>query len=60
MNEKIILDVYWPVIEEAIKVQSYYNGHGDGVKKICPDVTGQMIIALIKARKACPVKREEV
>ena len=55
---KRILDTYWPVIEKAIEVQAHYNGRGDGVVKICPDVTGEMITELIKARKALPLKRE--
>ena len=55
---KAILDTYWPVIEKAIEVQGYYNGNKDGVQKICSDITGEMINALIKARKACPIKRE--
>lgn len=55
MNEADILNIYWPVIEAAIKVQEHYTK-----PIICPDVTGKMIEALIKARKACPVKREEI
>lgn len=57
-SSRQILDIYWPVIEKAIEVQAHYNGKDDGVPKICPDVTGEMIEELIKARKACPVKRE--
>lgn len=59
-DHKFILDTYWPVIEKAIEVQAYYNGRKDGVVKICPNITGEMIEELIKARKACPVKREVV
>ena len=57
-SDRLILDTYWPVIEKAIEVQAYYNGRKDGVKKICPDVTAEMIIALIEARKKLPIKRE--
>lgn len=57
---KLILDTYWPVIEKAIEVQAYYNGRKDGVVKICPNITGEMIEELIKARKALPLKREVV
>ena len=55
---KAILDTYWPVIEKAIEVQAHYNGRNGSEPKICPDVTGEMITELIKARKACPIKRE--
>jgi hypothetical protein len=54
MSEDDILNIYWPVIEEAINVQEYYK------TRICPDVTGKMLEELTKARKACPVKREEI
>lgn len=60
LDYKEILDAYWPVIEKAIEVQAHYNGVDDGVVKVCPDVTGQMIQELIKARKAFPLKREFV
>lgn len=55
---KEILDTYWPVIEKAIEVQGHYNSKKDGVTRVCPDITGAMIAELIKARKACPIKRE--
>jgi len=59
-----ILNTYWPVIEKAIEVQAFYNGTKDGAKigtaKICPDVVGGMIEELVKARLACPVKREVI
>jgi len=56
-----ILNTYWPVIEKAIEVQAYYNGRAIGQDaKIAPNVTGELIEALVKARVACPVKREEV
>jgi len=59
-----ILNTYWPVIEKAIEVQAFYNGTKDGVKigtaKICPDVTGELIEELVKARLKCPVKREVI
>ena len=59
-----ILNVYWPVIEKAIEVQAYYNGTKGGANigtaKICPDVTGEMIEALVKARIQCPIKREVI
>lgn len=58
MNESDILNTYWPVIEKAISVQAWYGGKTDGVQKICADVVGELIEELIKARKACPVKRE--
>ena len=45
---KRILDTYWPVIEKAIEVQAYYNGRGDGVVKVCPNITSEMINELIK------------
>jgi len=57
-SDRLILDTYWPVIEKAIEVQAYYNGRKDGVVKICPNITGEMIEELIKARKALPLKRE--
>ena len=53
-----ILDVYWPVIEEARKVRDYYGGVDDGVLKICPDVTGEMITAINKAEKQMNVRRQ--
>ena len=59
-SDRLILDTYWPVIEKAIEVQAYYNGRKDGVIKICPNITGEMIEELIKARKALPLKREVV
>ena len=59
-SDRLILDTYWPVIEKAIEVQAYYNGRKDGVVKICPNITGEMIEELIKARKALPLKREVV
>ena len=57
-SDRLILDTYWPVIEKAIEVQAYYNGRKDGVVKICPNITGEMIEELIKARKALPLNRE--
>jgi hypothetical protein len=60
LSKENILDTYWPVIEAAVEVQAYYNGRKDGVVKICPDVTCEMITRLIAARKACPVQREVV
>ena len=59
-SDRLILDTYWPVIEKAIEVQAYYNGRKDGVVKVCPNITGEMIEELIKARKALPLKREVV
>ena len=59
-SDRLILDTYWPVIEKAIEVQAYYNGRKDGVVKICPNITGEMIEELIKARKALPLKREVI
>ena len=59
-SDRLILDTYWPVIEKAIEVQAYYSGRKDGVVKICPNITGEMIEELIKARKALPLKREVV
>ena len=55
---KHILDAYWPVIEKAVHVQDYYAGRVDGTPRICSDAVGELIMALIEARKACPVKRE--
>lgn len=59
-----ILNIYWPVIEKAIKVQEHYNGTKDGAKVgkalICPDATGEMIEALVKARIEFPIKREVI
>jgi len=57
-SDRLILDTYWPVIEKAIEVQAHYNGKKDGIPKICPDVTGEMITELIKARTKLPLKRE--
>jgi len=57
MNYEAILNAYWPVIEQAIEVQKHYNGKLDGVPKICPDVTGEMIKALVKARLKYPLTR---
>jgi len=60
MNSDQILDTYWPVIEEAIKLQAWYNGKADGVVKIAPDSITPLMQELIKARKAMPIKRELV
>lgn len=62
MDEKQILDTYWPVIEEVIELQAFYNGTKDRVPKIAPDSILPLMKALIKARKEMPVKRtvEEV
>jgi len=46
-----ILDVYFPVITHIGEVQAWYNGRDDGVAKIYPNVTGELIKRLIKARK---------
>lgn len=61
IDYKAILDNYWPVIEEAIKVQDHYAGSPKtGVApKICPDATGKLIETLIKCRLNMPIKRTE-
>lgn len=60
LSEADILNAYWPVIESAFKVADYYSGKTDGTRKICPDVTGEMIEELNKAWKQFPVKITEV
>lgn len=54
MNYEAILNAYWPVIEKAIEVQKHYRN------KICPDVTGEMIKELLKARSKYPIIREKI
>ena len=68
MIESEILDAYWPVIEKCIEIQVYYAGkadqkyykNGEPAQLICPDITGEMIEALIKARKSHPIKQVKV
>lgn len=59
MDERQILNLYWPVIEQARNVAAFYTGKDDGVMKICPDVVGPLIEELNKAQKECFIVREQ-
>jgi hypothetical protein len=62
MDYKLILDVYWPVIEACIDIQADYAGKLNNKHKdkprVAPDSVGYMVNTLIKARKQIPLKRE--
>jgi len=47
-----IIDIYYPVLLGIGDVQAWYNGRYDGVAKVCPNVTGELIVRFIRARKA--------
>jgi len=56
---KLILDTYWPVIEQAIEVRKHYMGENKGEPlKVCSDVVGSLITELNKATSQLNIKRE--
>lgn len=54
-----ILDVYWPIIEAARLVRDHYLNNPCGQIIICPDVSGDMIVALNNAEKQMNVQRSD-
>jgi hypothetical protein len=64
MDYKVVLDVYWPVIEACIDIQADYLGKLPNKyfekPRVAPDSVGKMVNALIQARKQLPLKREIV
>ena len=53
MTEREILDIYWPVIEEARKVKQHYK------TVICSDVVGELIKALNEAQSQVYIQRTD-
>ena len=52
-------DQYYPVIEKARKVKAYYAGKLDGQPRICSDVVGELITAIIKSDKQGKIVKDE-
>jgi len=47
-----IINIYYPALLGIGDVQAWYNGRYDGVSKVCPNVTGELIVRYIRPRKA--------
>lgn len=58
---KMVLDIYWDVIEACEEMQKDYLGKSDIYTKhgprIAPDSVGNVVDKLIKARKTYPIQR---
>ena len=54
-----IVDAYYPLIEACRAQRAYFAGTNDGVRKICPDIDGPVIIALNNAEKIFNFKKVE-
>lgn len=56
---ELILGNYWPIIEAARKVRAHYDGSLDGIRKVCPDASGELIEALNLAERTLMVERTQ-